>query len=360
MKWIRTCQARGEPFFAYIATNAPHGPLFVPDRYRAPYRHLPRNVASFFGMIANIDENLGKLEAMLGGAWPARGHDPGLPDRQRRHGGRAGLQRRHAGAEDRPVRRRPSRPLLPPLARGRTAAPRRRRRADRLPGPAPDPDRAVRAGAARRGPVRRAQPGEAAPRRGRSTRRAAWSWSSSAGWTPPSRSGAMPPSSGVAGGWSRRTSCTTSRADPGQTTDVAAQHPEVVERMRAHYARWWARAAPRVERVQPDPRGFGRGGPRPAVGLRLAGRLPGPVAAGPPGAGEERRLGRGGRACGHVRDRAAALARGGGLCRSAPRPPSTGARTGPIRRAWPCRSPGRGSVSAVSTGLGRWGRRTGR
>jgi arylsulfatase len=65
MKWMRTCQGRGEPFFAYIATNAPHGPLYVPDRYRAPYRHLPRNVASFFGMIANIDENVGKLEAML-------------------------------------------------------------------------------------------------------------------------------------------------------------------------------------------------------------------------------------------------------------------------------------------------------
>ena len=35
-------------------------------------------------------------------------------------------------------------------------------------------------------------------------------------------------------------------ADPGQKTDVAARHPEVVERMRAHYAQWWARVAPRV------------------------------------------------------------------------------------------------------------------
>ena len=34
---MRTCQAGGEPFFAYIATNAPHGPLYVPDRYRAPF-----------------------------------------------------------------------------------------------------------------------------------------------------------------------------------------------------------------------------------------------------------------------------------------------------------------------------------
>jgi arylsulfatase A-like enzyme len=64
-RWIRGCARRGEPFFAYIATNAPHGPLFVPDRYREPYRDQPRNVATFFGMIANIDENMGKLDALL-------------------------------------------------------------------------------------------------------------------------------------------------------------------------------------------------------------------------------------------------------------------------------------------------------
>lgn len=65
MTWMRACIAKKEPFFTYIATNAPHGPLFVPDRYRDPYRQLPRPAASFFAMIANIDENVGKLEAML-------------------------------------------------------------------------------------------------------------------------------------------------------------------------------------------------------------------------------------------------------------------------------------------------------
>jgi len=38
-------------------------------------------------------------------------------------------------------------------------------------------------------------------------------------------------------------------ADPGQKTDVAAQHPEVVGRMRAHYEEWWARVAPRVNEL---------------------------------------------------------------------------------------------------------------
>ena len=65
MKWMRSCAERKEPFFCYLATNAPHGPLFVPDRYREPYRQRPRAVASFFGMIANIDENVGNLDAFL-------------------------------------------------------------------------------------------------------------------------------------------------------------------------------------------------------------------------------------------------------------------------------------------------------
>lgn len=65
MKWIREQAKASRPFFAYIPTNAPHGPLFVEDRYRNRYDGLPPNVASFFGMIANIDENVGKLEEML-------------------------------------------------------------------------------------------------------------------------------------------------------------------------------------------------------------------------------------------------------------------------------------------------------
>lgn len=54
---------RDEPFFCYIATNAPHGPLNVEPRYVDPYRtttpHEDR--ARFYGMISNIDENFGRL-----------------------------------------------------------------------------------------------------------------------------------------------------------------------------------------------------------------------------------------------------------------------------------------------------------
>ncbi|MXY70187.1 MAG: arylsulfatase [Acidobacteriia bacterium] len=57
----------GEPFFAYIATNAPHGPFLVAPRYSEPYERAgdePQD-AAFKGMIANFDENLGKFLARL-------------------------------------------------------------------------------------------------------------------------------------------------------------------------------------------------------------------------------------------------------------------------------------------------------
>lgn len=56
-----------QPFFCYLATNAPHGPYHVPDEYKKPYveKGIPEPRASFYGMITNIDDNLAKLLAML-------------------------------------------------------------------------------------------------------------------------------------------------------------------------------------------------------------------------------------------------------------------------------------------------------
>ena len=65
LAWMRGRHAAGEPFFAYVPLNAAHGPLHVPDKYREPYKDLPRPLASFFGMIANIDENVAKVESFL-------------------------------------------------------------------------------------------------------------------------------------------------------------------------------------------------------------------------------------------------------------------------------------------------------
>lgn len=70
-KWItsrvKNAATSQEPFFCYIATNAPHGPLHVPPEYEAKYAKLVNTAdeAKFFGMIANIDDNLGKLLGTL-------------------------------------------------------------------------------------------------------------------------------------------------------------------------------------------------------------------------------------------------------------------------------------------------------
>lgn len=54
---------RDEPFFCYLATNAPHSPYLVADRFKQPYvaAGVSEPMASFYGMIANFDENLGGL-----------------------------------------------------------------------------------------------------------------------------------------------------------------------------------------------------------------------------------------------------------------------------------------------------------
>lgn len=62
LRWIEQQGKGGKPFFAYITPNAPHAPLVCPEEYRKPYvGKVPDNVATFFGMIANIDENMGRL-----------------------------------------------------------------------------------------------------------------------------------------------------------------------------------------------------------------------------------------------------------------------------------------------------------
>ena len=61
-------QSAGEdaPFFVYLATNAPHTPYLVSEEYADPYRDIPEvPEPEFCGMIANIDENFGRLRRTL-------------------------------------------------------------------------------------------------------------------------------------------------------------------------------------------------------------------------------------------------------------------------------------------------------
>jgi arylsulfatase A-like enzyme len=55
-----------KPFFCYISTNAPHGPFHVDSTYIKPYMGIEQiKNPNFYGMITNIDDNIGKLEARL-------------------------------------------------------------------------------------------------------------------------------------------------------------------------------------------------------------------------------------------------------------------------------------------------------
>jgi arylsulfatase A-like enzyme len=65
MDWMKERKNKDEPFFCYLPTNAPHAPHVVPEKYLKPYMNLKKGPAGFFGMIANIDENIGRLEAFL-------------------------------------------------------------------------------------------------------------------------------------------------------------------------------------------------------------------------------------------------------------------------------------------------------
>ena len=67
MDYMKVRHANNEPFFAYLPTNCPHSPHWVDDKYSAVYKQQGMNdrTARFFGQIANIDENMGRLLAML-------------------------------------------------------------------------------------------------------------------------------------------------------------------------------------------------------------------------------------------------------------------------------------------------------
>lgn len=245
MTWMRRCIARKEPFFTYIATNAPHGPLFVPDRYREPYRHLPRNVASFFGMIANIDENLGKLEAMLDETGQRRDT---IVVFMTDNGGTAGVSVFNAGMRGRKIMLYEGGHRVPCFVRWPGGG-------LRAPGDVGEltscldllPTLIDLCGLAR--PAGTAFEGlSLAPLlRGEETR-----LSDRMLVIQFSRMDRPEPRRGDAAVLWRRwrlingTELYDLRTDPAQTTDVAARNPEVVRRLSDHYDVWWAGVAPQV------------------------------------------------------------------------------------------------------------------
>ena len=67
MKWMDQQIAAKQPFFSYIALNTPHSPFHALEKDYDKYKdHVDDpNVAHFFGLISNADDNYGRLDSWL-------------------------------------------------------------------------------------------------------------------------------------------------------------------------------------------------------------------------------------------------------------------------------------------------------
>ncbi len=63
MKWMKKNHDNNKPFFCYLPTNLPHGPEWVDTTYSSQFEES--GAKDFYGMIANVDKNMGKLSAFL-------------------------------------------------------------------------------------------------------------------------------------------------------------------------------------------------------------------------------------------------------------------------------------------------------
>ncbi|MDA3923224.1 MAG: arylsulfatase [Kiritimatiellae bacterium] len=67
LAWISKQHKAGHPYFAYIALNAPHGPMIAPEKYKKRFLDMgyDENSAARYGMIENIDDNFGVMMKKL-------------------------------------------------------------------------------------------------------------------------------------------------------------------------------------------------------------------------------------------------------------------------------------------------------
>ena len=75
IKFMEKCKKENKPFFIYLPDNLAHVPDLVPKKYSEPYAAMKtykgtngkdvKVPAAYYGQIANIDENIGRLEEFL-------------------------------------------------------------------------------------------------------------------------------------------------------------------------------------------------------------------------------------------------------------------------------------------------------
>ena len=75
LAWIKQQLDAKQPFFTYISLNAPHGPMYAPEKNikRFTDAGFEKDAAARYAMVENIDENFGKLMDHLG-KWNALEH----------------------------------------------------------------------------------------------------------------------------------------------------------------------------------------------------------------------------------------------------------------------------------------------
>ncbi|MBN1444271.1 MAG: arylsulfatase [Planctomycetes bacterium] len=259
--WIKERQRRGEPFFAYLPLNAAHAPLYVPERYRKRYESLlagrelkgarRESLARFFGMIANIDENLGRLETML--------RETGLRDDTiliflSDNGGTVGVPFYNAGMKGSKTTLWEGGHRVPCFARwpsggiggGRDVAGLTECQ-DLLPTLVElcslEVPRNARFDGMSLAKVLR-DPNERLP-----DRMLVVQFSRMESQRPKRNDAAV-----LWGRWRlvKGAQLYDLRSDPHQDRDVFAEHPDVAARMQEHYDRWWAGIEPSLDRFQPS------------------------------------------------------------------------------------------------------------
>jgi arylsulfatase A-like enzyme len=254
-KWIEGVKG-GKPFFAYITPNAAHSPLQVRSDDLARYAgKVPEDTAKFFGMIANIDDNIGGLLAKLK-EWGIA--DNTLVVFMNDNGGTHGVKLFNAGMRGQKGTaweggtRAASfwhwpGTLKPGAAKQLTA------HLDVFPTLAElagaSLDDAVRSQVEGRSLVPLLlDPQSAWPERYVITHVGRWDRGAA-----PRKTGEAPGQCSVRnaryslvhvkGGWS----LFDLSGDPGQSVDVAAEHPDVVKELSAAYDEWWQRVLPHLD-----------------------------------------------------------------------------------------------------------------
>jgi arylsulfatase len=63
LAWIKKQNEAKKPYFAYISLNAPHAPMAAPEKYKKRFLDLgyDKDTAGRYGMIENIDDNFGRM-----------------------------------------------------------------------------------------------------------------------------------------------------------------------------------------------------------------------------------------------------------------------------------------------------------